>query len=131
MPHAVDIEDAKAIHRESIDRFGGSHGVRDDGLLDSALSSPMQSAFGQDIYRDDFAKAARLCFEVVSQHPFVDGNKRAAALLSAAFLMSRGHEFDPDDSRYLDAVLGAASGTLGYGGLLTFFRENQVQRCLG
>lgn len=65
-----------AIHDVAIARFGGLPGVRDEGLLDSALAQPWQTFGGRDLYEGDVAKACRLCYGVIRDHPFTDGNKR-------------------------------------------------------
>ena len=64
------------LHRQLIEQTDGSGGIRDDGLLDSALSAPFQSFDNTDVYPSLQQKAARLCFGLVKNHPFVDGNKR-------------------------------------------------------
>ena len=68
------------MHDQLIERYGGTHGVRDEGLLDSAMSAPFQSFSGIDLYPPIIDKASRLCFGLVMNHPFYDGNKRIGAL---------------------------------------------------
>ena len=67
------------IHDQLIAETGGSSGLRDEGMLDSALNSPFQTFGGEDVYPSLQQKAARLCFGLVKNHPFVDGNKRIGA----------------------------------------------------
>ena len=67
------------IHDQLIAETGGSSGLRDEGILDSALSAPFQTFGGEDVYPSLQQKAARLCFGLVKNHPFVDGNKRIGA----------------------------------------------------
>lgn len=71
-------EDVLAIHSAAIARFGGADGVRDEGMLDSALAQPFQTFGGQELYATVAEKAARYAFGIISDHPFVDGNKRTA-----------------------------------------------------
>ena len=68
------------LHEKLIDRYGGTHGVRDNALLDSAVFSPNQTFDGNDIYPTVKEKAVRLCYGLVQNHPFHDGNKRIGAL---------------------------------------------------
>ena len=67
------------LHKQLIDEYGGSHGVRDENLLESALETPFQSFEGEELYPSVQAKAARLCYGLVKNHSMVDGNKRIGA----------------------------------------------------
>jgi death-on-curing protein len=78
------------IHARLIDETGGSHGVRDLGLLESALGRPQATFDGQELYPDLFAKAAALMDSLVRNHPFIDGNKRAGIGAAAVFLQLNG-----------------------------------------
>ena len=84
-----------AIHDVAIARFGGLPGVRDEGLLDSALAQPWQTFGGRDLYEGDVAKVCRLYCGVIRNHPFTDGNKRTGAALLGASLRLCGHHFKP------------------------------------
>jgi death-on-curing protein len=87
----LSIEEILRLHFEVINDFGGSHGVRDDGRLESVLQAPAQSVFGQDQYPSIFEKAAVIIRNIIADHPFVDGNKRTAVTCMAIFLMRNGH----------------------------------------
>lgn len=76
----LTLEQVLQMHRLLIKQTGGIDGVRDGGLLDSALNAPFQSFDGEDIYKTIQAKAARLGFSLVNNHPFIDGNKRIGIL---------------------------------------------------
>ena len=117
---------AETIHDGLVARFGGLSGVRDGGALEAALAQPWQSFGGVELYPTLEEKAARLCFEVVTQHPFNDGNKRCGAALMGALLRANGARFKPRAADYLAAVLSVADGSAGYGDLLAF-----VRRCTG
>lgn len=80
------------IHDQLIAETGGSSGLRDEGMLDSALNSPFQTFGGEDVYPSLQQKAARLCFGLVKNHPFVDGNKRIGAHAMLVFLALNGIE---------------------------------------
>ena len=73
-------EEILILHEQLIDRYGGTHGVRDENLLDSALNAPFQRYGEHEFYPSVVQKAARLCFGLVMNHPFHDGNKRIGAM---------------------------------------------------
>ncbi len=99
----------EAFHRESLARFGGADGVRDEGLLESALARPRNRA----AYETDstiFALAADYCFGIVRNHPFVDGNKRTGLLSARVFLALNGYRFEPDEAVTVEMIRGLAAG---------------------
>ncbi len=113
-PRRVSVAEALAVHDAAIRMFGGAPGVRDTGVLESALAQPFQAFADEDLYPGVADKAARLCFGIVAGHPFVDGNKRTGAALLGAFLRANGVAFAPGHRELLDAILGVASGEMGY-----------------
>ena len=80
------------LHEQLLQEFGGTPGVRDEGLLDSALAAPFQTFDGQSLYPSVQAKAAQLGFGLVGNHPFVDGNKRIGTHVMLVFLALNGIE---------------------------------------
>ncbi len=93
LPKFLALDQVVALHRMQIDQFGGSHGVKDEGLLLSALAQP-ESGFGdQYFHKDLYEMAAAYLFHLVKNHAFHDGNKRIAALTSAVFLQVNGLDF--------------------------------------
>lgn len=80
------------IHEQLIKETGGASGLRDEGMLESALNIPFQTFGGKDLYPSLQQKAARLCFGLVKNHPFVDGNKRIGAHAMLVFLVLNGVE---------------------------------------
>lgn len=113
-PVYVNLETAIAINEAMAARFGGSTGVRDGGLLESALAQPRQSFAGKDLYPSLVEKGARLAFGIVGNHPFVDGNKRTAAAAMAAFLEVNGMAFNPPRGDLADTVFKLAAGELAW-----------------
>lgn len=91
MTHYLSVAQVLAIHDQAINRYGGSPGLRDLGLLESALGRPQASMFGEDAYPDLFEKAAALLHSLLKNHPFVDGNKRTALSSCAIFLHLNGY----------------------------------------
>ena len=103
-----------AIHDAAIARFDGLPGVRDEGLLDSALAQPWQTFGGRDLYEGDVAKVCRLYYGVIRNHPFTDGNKRTGAALLGASLRLCGRYFKPRHDDFLRAMLAVADGSMSY-----------------
>ena len=100
------------LHKLIYDRFGGSYGVRDEGLLDSALAAPMQTFGGQDLYETDLDKIVQLTFGLIRNHPFADGNKRIGALALLVLLEVNGYELKASNEEFYDAIYGVASGEI-------------------
>ena len=110
-PLPIGRPEVEAIHAEAIARFGGMGGLRDAGLLDSALAQPFQSFAGIDLYPGVAAKAAAYAWGIASNHPFADGNKRTAAAVMAAFLRVNDVPFRPDPGELYDEMVWIADGT--------------------
>jgi len=100
------------LHRQLVEEFGGSHGVRDDGLLDSALAMPYMTFFNQDLYPSLEAKAAQLCFGLMKNHPFFDGNKRIGAHCMLAFLEVNGIFLQYEQEELQECILSLARSEL-------------------
>lgn len=112
------------FHQELIDRFGGVQGVRDEGLLDSALNAPFQTFAGNDLYPSILEKAAKLGYGLVSNHPFVDGNKRIGTLAMMTFLKINGISFGYTHEELIDVILDVASGALSCNDLLQWLTNH-------
>lgn len=106
------------LHSALIEAFGGSDGVRDDGLLESALAAPFQTFDGEPIYPSVQSKAAQLGFGLIRNHPFVDGNKRIGAHAMLVFLELNGIVLRCEQQELIDIILAVASGETGRQGLL-------------
>lgn len=100
------------LHSQLIKETGGTDGIRDEGLLESALSSPFQSFAGQEIYPSIQQKAARLCFGLVKNHAFLDGNKRIGTHAMLVFLALNGIELEYTQTDLSDTILALAAGKL-------------------
>ena len=108
----LTVEIVREIHAEAIARFGGSDGVRDTALLESAVAAPQASFGGKSPYRDLAEVAAGYLYYLCRNHPFVDGNKRAALGSCIVFLRLNGVEPRPDGPEWEDLVLAIAAGVL-------------------
>lgn len=112
------------MHSLLIQEIGGSEGIRDDGLLDSALNAPFQTFDGEDAYKTVQAKAAKLAFFLINNHPFVDGNKRIGTLAMLVFLEINGIEVKCTDDELIELGLGLADGTVNNEDLLGWIIEH-------
>lgn len=105
-------EQVLAVHDAAIARFGGASGVRDNGLLESALARPFASFGGQEVFPDDVSKACAACHAIIKNHPFLDGNKRAGAAVLGMVLRANGMEFKPGHREFCAEMLGVAAGDI-------------------
>lgn len=108
-------EQVVKIHSSLIAKTGGMDGIRDKNLLDSALKSPFQTFGGRELYPDIFDKAARLCYSLVENHPFADGNKRIGVHLTLLFLKLNNVNISYSQAELIDFGLGIASGKMDKG----------------
>ncbi len=113
-PDPLSKEIILAIHSIAIEKFGGSDGLRDEGLLESALSQPFQTFEGKELYPTITQKAARYAFGIASNHPFIDGNKRTATATLGLFLRRNGYHFAPPHAKLLSMMLGVANGNITF-----------------
>jgi death-on-curing protein len=113
---------AEAAHAEQLAEHGGGEGVRDAGLMASALARPQNlAAYGDP---DAAALAAAYAFGIAHNHPFVDGNKRTAAVVSETFLMLNGHVLEATDAEVVVAFVALAAGELTQDELADWFRQH-------
>jgi death-on-curing protein len=118
----VATEVALAAHAEQLAEHGGGEGVRDAGALESAMGRPLnQAAYGEP---DAAALAAAYAFGIARNHPFVDGNKRTAAVIAETFLVLNGYRLDASDAEVVVAILSLAAGELAEDELANWFREH-------
>jgi death on curing protein len=111
-----------AVHDEQLQRFGGPEGIRDLGMLESALGRPINKHMYED-ETDLAALAAAYAFGVARNHPFVDGNKRAALLSLIVFLGLNGIDFRVPEPEAVVAILDLAAGTLSEAALAAWIRD--------
>ncbi len=118
----VSLEVAQAAHMEQLAEHGGGEGVRDAGMLESAMARPQNLA----IYGDPDAAqlAASYAFGIARNHPFVDGNKRTAAVVSETFLALNGHGLTANDAELVVTFLALAAGELSEDELAGWFRDH-------
>ncbi|HET7710856.1 MAG TPA: type II toxin-antitoxin system death-on-curing family toxin [Thermoanaerobaculia bacterium] len=120
-PTFLTLDEVLAIHESRIRKYGGSSGVRDLGLLESAIGTPEATFGGVFLHETLFAMAAAYLFHIAQNHPFVDGNKRTALACALAFLRLNGVRIvSPEDDLY-DLVIGVAEGRVSKAAVAVFF----------
>ncbi len=118
-------EQVLMLHERLSEATGGSKGIRDEGLLDSALSNPFQSFGGEELYSSVQAKAAQLCYGLVKNHAMLDGNKRIGTHVMLVFLALNGYELEYSQKELSDIILALAAGKVCADGLLQWIIEHQ------
>lgn len=119
----LSVEQLLRLHQMQLERFGGRAGLRDRGALESAAARPRMTFGGEDLYPDVPAKAAALMHSLAMNHPFVDGNKRAAAMSAELFLVVNGHELDAADEAIIDVTIALARGEVSAEALAIWIRQ--------
>lgn len=114
------------LHQQLIVASGGSDGVRDEGLLESALAAPFQEFGGVAKYNTLAEKAARLGYGIIKNHPFVDGNKRTGTHVMLLMLAINGIELDYTQEELIAIILAVAAGQAGYNDLLEWLYTHKV-----
>lgn len=101
----ITLDEVLAIHDDMVERYGGSFGIRDLGLTQSAIARPQASFGGEDLYPTIIDKAAALFHSLIFNHAFVDGNKRTTMTATARFLYINGYELEATDEEFVDFPL--------------------------
>ena len=122
----VALAVAESAHAEQLAEHGGGEGVRDHGLLESAMARPQNLALYGEGEPDAAALAAAYAFGIARNHPFVDGNKRTAAVVSETFLMLNGFALAASDAQLVVAMLALAAGELSEDELADWFRQHGI-----
>ena len=121
-PEWLSLDIALAVHDRQLAEHGGPTGVRDQGMLESALARPLnQWTYGED---DRCALAAAYAYGIARNHPFTDGNKRTAWVFARLFLMLNGQSLSFTPRMAIDVVLALAAGELGEDELADWFRQH-------
>jgi death-on-curing protein len=122
------IEDILILHSKSIKDFGGSHGVRDLGLLESALARPFQTFEGEDLYPTIFQKAAALGESLIINHPFVDGNKRTGMLAMVSLLLNSNLRFTAAPEEFYPFIINISTGSMPFDEVVEWLKENTTEK---
>jgi len=116
------VEDVLNLHADQVDLYGGSHGLRDPGLMESAVAQPQASFGGAYLHEDLFEMAAAYLFHLVQNHPFLDGNKRTGAVAALVFLDLNGIEIHAPEGSLYNLTISVATGQAGKSEIAEFFR---------
>ena len=122
-PLFLDIDRVLRTHLSLIGRYGGAEGVRDIGLLHSAIAMPQASFGGEMLHKDLFEMAAAYLYHIVQNHPFIDGNKRTGAAAAIIFLAMNDIEIEADEDGLVDLTMAVAEGQAGKQQVAEFFRK--------
>jgi death on curing protein len=122
-PKWITTAIAMAIHDEAIYEFGGLAGLRDPGLLESALDRP-RNLLAHKPASSLYELAATLCVGIAKNHPFNDGNKRTALLVTRAFLYLNGQQLEPSQPGEVSTLIAVAEGSMGERHLVEWLRAN-------
>lgn len=123
----LSVEQVLFIHSRLIDTTGGAHGVRDVGLLQSAVNRPKATFEGKDLYHDIFHKSAALMESLTNNHPFIDGNKRTAITSSALFLRHSGYVLNASQKELETITLRLALKKASFQDAVEWFRTHAVR----
>ena len=122
----LSLEQVLALHADQIERYGGGLGVRDLGLLQSALAMPKASFSGQYLHPTLHEMAAAYLFHLFQNHPFLDGNKRIGLAATVAFLGLNDTWLEADPTELLETVMKTARGEIGKPEIAVFLRDRCV-----
>lgn len=125
--HFIPNRIVATIHSDLLQRYGGRPGLRDAGLLDSALAQPKMTVGGKFVHRTVFDKAAAYGFHVCRNHPFVDGNKRVAFVLMDMFLQKNGWEIVAAEEAAYSMMMSLAEGKLPKTQLSRWLKEHSAK----
>jgi death-on-curing protein len=123
----LSFEEVVKIHDNMIQVYGGSPGIRDHGLIESALARPQATFGGEDLYETIFDKAAALFHSLMFNHAFVDGNKRTTMTTTARFLAVNGYELEVSQREFVDFPLKVENEHVGLEAITVWLQKNSVR----
>jgi len=126
-PIFLDLERVQEIHENQIRLYGGSMGIRDVGLLESAVAMPRATFGGYYLHEDLFEMAAAYLYHLVQNHPFIDGNKRVGLATAVTFLKVNGIPVIADEDEAAEMVLSVAQGQADKSAIADFLRQNSKE----
>jgi len=124
----LTLDEVLAIHAHQIDRYGGSPGLRDQGLLESALAMPLATFSGEELHPTLDEKAAAYLFHLVKNHPFVDANKRTGLAVCLVFLAMNGSRIRATDDDLVGLLLGITENRSSKADVAVFLHDRAVRR---
>lgn len=127
-PSFLTLDEVLGFHADQLRRYGGRRGLRDLGLLQSALAMPRSSFEGQWLHGSVFEMAAAYLYHLARNHPFVDGNKRTALMCALVFLGLNGQRLEAEPEALHDLVVGVAEGRIDKSDVSVFLRRRCTER---
>jgi len=124
----LSLEQVTAAHSTLIERYGGSHGIRDKGLLESAVFRPQTTVFNQEAYPDFFEKCAVLGYSLIQNHPFIDGNKRTGFAAMHLMLLINGYDLTSSSRGEVAMAEKVASGKLKATEIAIWLKTHSVRK---
>lgn len=124
-PLFLTLDEVLALHEDQIRRYGGSRGVRDLGLLESAMGGAAATFDGVFLHETLFEMAAAILYGICRNHPFVDGNKRTAVAAALTFLDFNGIEIDAGEDDFYELVIGVAEGRVSKSAVAVFLHDHE------
>ncbi len=125
--HYIPEDLVLSIHADLLQRYGGAPGLRDRGLLQSALAQPRMTVGRKSVHRTLFEKAAAYGYHVCNNHPFVDGNKRVAFVSMDIFLQGNGWEITASEEEAFSMMMALASGQLTKAKLTSWLKNHTAR----
>jgi death-on-curing protein len=126
-PEFLSLAEVLEIHQDQLVRYGGEAGIRDLGLLKSAVSMPSATYGGEFLHSDIYEMAAAYLFHIVQNHPFIDGNKRTGAVAALVFLILNGYDFDAPEDSFAQMTLDVAGGKMSKPEIAVFIQRWTVK----
>ena len=124
----IELKDVLNIHSILIDNFGGSKGVRDSGLLESAIYRPFATFDNNELYPTAVEKAAAIFESILINHPFIDGNKRTAYVLMRLILLNNSLDITADQNEKYKLVVSASKGEFRFAEIKTWIEARLILR---
>ncbi|WP_421826438.1 type II toxin-antitoxin system death-on-curing family toxin [Larkinella sp.] len=124
----ISTDEVLLIHRRLIEDFGGSDGVRDEGIMLSAIARPYSGFGDTEFYQTPVEKAAAIIESIVKNHPFIDGNKRTGYVLMEIILRSNNLFINASQQERYNFVIQIAEGNLEYNGILSWIKNHTESR---
>lgn len=123
----LNFDDIVLLHKKSIQRYGGSDGIRDKGLVESALARPYATFDGEDLYKDDIDKISVVVYSLIKNHGFVDGNKRIGTLVLLLLCEMNNIVLTVHNDALLKLTLGVADGHFNESDIYRFIQTHRVK----
>lgn len=125
--HYLTLDDCITIHLNMILRYGGLYGIRDLGLLESAIAMPKQDTFGQELYPTVLEKASAYIFYIIKNHAFKDGNKRTGLVSALEFLGRHGITIDENFATLYQFAIDIASSEIQIPEIVEYFKQHTIK----